>query len=324
MHNFENRKPRRFVNPADFVFIEILFRSANEGDAESKDLNLEYLNSHMASRTRALIDNPIFTERIMPQTLKDEPYFALQLGMLIKRATKNLWRDPLLLIIRTFITMILAVFIALVYLNVSSAQGQPVFLNISGAIFFVLINQLFISANSVLHVFITEKSVFLREYVAGYYGLPAYFLSKVIVEFPFQCIFPVLTSVIVYWIIGFRPGFDHFLLFTLFLIMASLNGSAIGFLSSTIVDSPDAAAVIGPLILLPFIIYGGFFVSNKNSPSWLAWIQWISPAQYAFTGMLLNELNGREINGLSGNAQLDLIGASSRFSVGVVPPPSHF
>lgn len=307
------------------MFLQILFGPPNDGSEEpqteeslmAEQLYAAYQQSVLASTVQHLIVNPMFRSELPREMLKSETHFLLQLRLLVLRSARNILRDPLILVVRTVITLALAIFIALVYLNITSTKDQSVFLNISGAIFFVLINQLFTSANGVMHVFITEKPVFLREYVAEYYGLPAYFCSKVVIEFPFQCLFSILTSFTVYYIIGFREGFDHFLVFTLFLVLASLNGSALGFLSSTLVDSPDAAAIIGPLILLPFIIYGGFFVSASNSPAWLAWIQWVSPAQYAFTGLLLNELDNRIINGLSGNAQLDLVGASSRFPIGL-------
>lgn len=59
---------------------------------------------------------------------------------------------------------------------------------------------------------------------------------------PFILISPVVVAFITYWIIGFRPGFDHFLLYLTFLVLASLNGSALGYLSAGLFEK-EAIAV---------------------------------------------------------------------------------
>lgn len=97
---------------------------------------------------------------------------------------------------------------------------------------------------NVLSTFTEERPVFLKEYGAGYYTVSAYFLSKVLIEVhrsemyvyvsvitsrsfqtPFAFISPSLIALITYWIIGFR---GNFLIYLTFLILASLNGVAIG------------------------------------------------------------------------------------------------
>jgi ATP-binding cassette subfamily G (WHITE) protein 1 len=126
------------------------------------------------------------------------------------------------------------------------------------------------------------------------------------------------VAVITYWIIGFRPGFDHFLIYLLFLILLSLCGFALGLFCASLFENIAVGLALATLALLPLIIYGGFFVNASNSPVWIAWIQWISMVQYAFTGLIKNELGaGRVIQGVPGEYQLDLIGASSRLPMAI-------
>jgi ATP-binding cassette subfamily G (WHITE) protein 1 len=101
------------------------------------------------------------------------------------------------------------------------------------------------------------------------------------------------------------------------LVLTSLCGSALGVLASSLFENVAIAVMVAPLLLLPLVIYGGFFVNNENSPAWLAWLQWASSAQYSFTGLIRNELEGRTINGVPGELQLNQLGALSRFSVGL-------
>ncbi len=52
--------------------------------------------------------------------------------------------------------------------------------------------------------------VFEREYSSRLYGLPAYFVSRWAVELPNNVTFPVLSAVIVYWMIGYQNTAEKF------------------------------------------------------------------------------------------------------------------
>lgn len=60
------------------------------------------------------------------------------------------------------------------------------------------------STIGILSIFGAEKQVFSREQGAGYYSLSSYFLSKVLVEVPFQLLFPWIGGTIVYFMAGMR------------------------------------------------------------------------------------------------------------------------
>ena len=44
-----------------------------------------------------------------------------------------------------------------------------------------------------------ERAVLLRELASKCYGLPAYFISKNLFEFPLMLMFPLITQLIVFW-----------------------------------------------------------------------------------------------------------------------------
>ncbi|KAI3630169.1 hypothetical protein MIR68_011604 [Amoeboaphelidium protococcarum] len=314
----------RYANPADHIFISVLRKSGeNETMISSAErisqLNDAYLNSELAQRMKQLIENKP-DGSITASMLKSTAPFDVQTRFLFSRTLLKVFRDPSYIITRIVTTTGLALFIALVYLNAGRTTAVPpqaVFQSLLGAMFLILINQTFVSFNSVLHVFGGEKPLFEREYGAGYYRIPSYFLSKVLIELPFQLIFPIILCFVVYWIIGFRDGFENFLLFTLFVTLIALFGTVLGLALGAIFKSVDSATVLGPLVILPLVIMGGFFVNLIIVPVWLRWIQWISPLQYAFTGMARSQLIGNSINGVPGEQQLEQIGALDRFSAGI-------
>jgi ABC-type multidrug transport system permease subunit len=46
---------------------------------------------------------------------------------------------------------------------------------------------------------------------------------------------------------------------------------------------------MAPLIVFPFILFGGLVSNNKAQLAWLSWIQYISPIKYCAEALLSNE-----------------------------------
>jgi len=141
----------------------------------------------------------------------------------------------------------------------------------------------------VLLIFILERPVFLREYANKTYGMTPYFIAKSIVEAPFQLIFPFLTSLITYFPIGFTAEFDKFLIFTLVLMVLVFCSTSVGFFVGCLFDNASKATPASMMIMLPYIIFGGYFVNLKDVYVWLRWIQYISPLRYSTEALLRNE-----------------------------------
>jgi len=47
--------------------------------------------------------------------------------------------------------------------------------------------------------------------------------------------------------------------------------------------------VAAPPIILPLMIFSGFFINTDSIPVYLDWIKYISPIKYAFQAYCLNE-----------------------------------
>lgn len=108
--------------------------------------------------------------------------FLTQFWYLLGRASKNAIRNPLIIRVRIVQTLFVAVFVGLSFVNLNRLPVQQQIQDKAGVIFFMALNVFFSSATSVMTIFAVEKYVFFREYGAGYYGLTAYYLSKVLVE----------------------------------------------------------------------------------------------------------------------------------------------
>ncbi|KAL7750640.1 hypothetical protein RI367_003982 [Sorochytrium milnesiophthora] len=255
---------------------------------------------------------------ITHQMIKHRAPFTTQFAYLAGRAWRNASRNKLMVQARAAQAIVLSVFIGLVYLNINKGQSdEAVAQSITGALFFVSVNQFFSMVFSVLSIFSTERFVFQREFGSGYYGVTAYYLSKIVVEFPFQIAFPLIFATITFWLVHFSNSVVEWLLYCVFIALISMCGGAFGIFITSCFKEIGIALTIAPLCILPMMMYGGLLVNNSSSPKWLSWMQWISPVQYSFTGMMRSHWHRTNLHTLSGEAVLDRYGLQHKLSVGI-------
>ncbi|KAI9224519.1 P-loop containing nucleoside triphosphate hydrolase protein [Blastocladiella britannica] len=288
-----------FSNPADFFFMEIL--GAGVGSIENAPYTAEervpkLLEVWQKSPENAIILNeishPSRTDGITKNNLKYESRFVDQFPVLLNRALRNALRNKLIIKAKIAQSAFLGVLMGLESdsLHFPSCPVQ----NRSGVLFFIAINMVMSNAMGILSVFASEKQVFEREFGAGYYSLPAFFLTKVGVELPFQLTIPVFLVAILYWMVGLQNNALNFVIMAAFAIVMSLCGTAIGTLAACAFNELAVALVLVPIALLPLnvMIFSGLFVNTGDMYAWLSWIKWISPMHYGFVGMAKNEYTG--------------------------------
>lgn len=76
--------------------------------------------------------------------------------------------------------------------------------------------------------------------------------------------------------------FIHCLVFALM----SFCGSSLGLLIGSIILDPKSVSAVVPILLLPVMLFSGFFKNRNNLPKWIGWIEYISPNKYGFIGFV--------------------------------------
>jgi len=123
--------------------------------------------------------------------------------------------------------------------------------------------------NSLL-TFDMERDVFLWEYGDKSYGILPYFFTKTFIEIPFMFIFPILFAVLTYFAIGFEADFVKFLFFSFSLCVTVICSASYGLMIDTIFKS--TAHAFGGIIMMPLILFGGFFANAGDYPGYITWI----------------------------------------------------
>ena len=310
----------KYSNPADYIFMHVL------RETSSDEMTRRWEQSEQHAKMRRLIEEIQGTEtRPEIEFKKFKSSFWTQFKFLIDRASKNAIRNELIIRVRFFQSIFIGVLAGLVFMNATDGRVSSQIQSLSGVLYFLSVNQFFGSATAVLSIFAQEKMVFMREYRAGYYGLTAYYFSKVLVELPYQIIFPALLLLIAYYMIGLNPAFSAYLLASSLLIFCAITGTAIGTFISAIFDDVGMALAVLPLFLLPVLLFSGLFVNSENFPVWLAWLQYGSPVRYSYSGLLQNQFDSYTFNNCdpriqncSGERALEQLGFGNDLPPGIL------
>ncbi|KAJ3070649.1 ATP-binding cassette sub- G member 1 [Podochytrium sp. JEL0797] len=317
-----------FTNPADFLFMSVLNNEPTPGSTTNNDARINgLLKSWSQSPENGKFQaelNSLQTGGIDPSTFKAYAPFGVQFSYLFGRVGKNAVRNPMVVKAKAAQSVIIALIIGLLFQGTGKDFTYAGAQNRNGMLFFAVINNVMSATISNLSIFGEEKVVFSREFGAGYYGLPPYFFSKIMVELPFQILFPWLFSLICYWFVGLQNYADKYFLFVLFVCFSSCAGFSLGIALASMFESVESALGAAPMILMPLMLFSGLFINNGSIPAYFDWIKYISPFKYAYEGLMKNEYAGltiacRSANPIpiDGQLCLDDLGFNDKFSIAV-------
>jgi len=285
-----------YANPSDY-FLKKFFVPFNKSQEDIEQVNY-LVNSYQNELLEGIalenknlegyktIDNQILCG------LRSHASPWTELKELIFRTIKNLVRNPNSIKIRVMQILVTGILINLIFWNLGTStrdiQGK------AGFWFFVGINQNITALFSVVLLFIVERPVFLREYANKAYGALPYFISKSMIEIPFQFIFPIIFASITYFGVGMTKDLERFLIFTLILVAVVVCSTSVGLLIGWMFDNASKATAGSMLVMMPYIIFGGYLVNLGSVYPWLRWISYLSPIRYSTEACLRNELEDND------------------------------
>ncbi|XP_076166926.1 protein white-like isoform X2 [Ptiloglossa arizonensis] len=223
------------------------------------------------------------------------PYKATwceQFRAVLWRSWLSVIKEPILIKIRLLQTIMVALLIGIVYFN--QQLDQDGVMNINGALFIFLTNMTFQNVFAVINIFCTELPIFLREHRNGMYRTDVYFLCKTLAEAPIFVAVPLLFTIIAYPMIGLHPGLEHFFITASIVALVANVSTSFGYLISCISDNLSMALSIGPPVIIPFLLFGGFFLNTASIPHYFEWFSYLSWFRYGNEALLINQWSGVE------------------------------
>jgi len=291
-----------YTNPADHILDVVTFvagcdeKQILQNQKTLEDFMTKKRSEHVVQATEdkdLLLDETDFKEmdkkKWKPPRVNRAPWFQ-QFCVLAQRSFKDTIRNRTTIAAQVLQNIIVAVLIGTVFYDIGSDQKSMV--KRMPVMFFCAINQGVFGALIVINSFPSERKIVLRERAAGSYFVSAYYMAKIFAETFLQFTSPVIFSAIVYWLVGFQYSASKFLIFTSFMVLCSLAATSIALFISAVCRTTTFAVSVLPMALEIARLFGGYFLSPANLPSYFSWLDALSYAKYTYVGVALNELTG--------------------------------
>ncbi|KNC54353.1 uncharacterized protein AMSG_10348 [Thecamonas trahens ATCC 50062] len=217
-----------------------------------------------------------------------------QTWILCQRTALNVVRNPALGLAHYVVTIVVGLIIGGIYFQVG--DDWPGLQNRAGSVFFI-ISLLSFGSLSALELFIAERALFLHERSNGCYRSSSYFVSKLVCDLiPLRIVPPVILAVIAYYLIGLRAGAEHFVWFAFVLVLVDINATGMCMAIGAIVPSVAVGNLITVLVMLFYMLFGGFLLNKSTVGPLFIWLKYLSFFNYGYEAALVDQLKGTVIN----------------------------
>ena len=146
-----------------------------------------------------------------------------------------------------------------------------------------------------------ERVTLFKHRTAEFYSGRVAYITQVLVDLPLSILEAVLLGVTSYFWVDMNKGANHFTYFLGILIGLEFVGQALGRLLCSISRKQIFANILSSVVILIFGTVAGFMPAYDSIPVLLQWLSWVTPASYAFEGLMLNEFSDQvyPLGGLS-------------------------
>ncbi len=279
-----------YYNPADFL-IDLTTVDYRSPEAEkSSRARLRYLTGQFSEKhscTPASSQDSDRKKRFHIKPRLDNNWFV-EFFLLIQRGLKLLVRSKVPNLMRLFQVVMFGIFLGGIWFRKGHDRELAARKSIPGILFFITINQSG-AAYQVLFSFPLERTVITRERAANMYGTSSYLLAKSLMDFVKSVIFVFLFCAIVYFMVGLRTGIAPFLQFTLAVLMMTFFAESLSFCVSVLTGDAQSSSSLVTVLIVLFLLFGGYFIDIHEMPPWLAIFKWTSCMYYTYNAMMAVE-----------------------------------
>ncbi|KAI6652906.1 Protein white [Oopsacas minuta] len=291
-------------NPADYVINILSVIPGKENVCKERietvcnQHSLQYQHTESKSVT-----NNVNNSRPWYKPMKFTAPFWTQFLVVFWRELRATLRNKPLIVVRFLQQFFQGLLFGIVYWQIPDTYAR--IQNVAGLLFLSIIGQSIGNVMAVVHTFPGQLPVFWKEYFSGMYRIWVYFLTKTLAELPFFIFLPIFFALVVYFFAGLSVDAGKFFIFYFILVLAGNASLSLGYFISTVSPTIAIALAIAPLLIIPFMIFGGLFAQSGSLLSWLTWIEYISWFKYGFEGLMVNEWVGYKFSNDTINACLN-------------------
>ncbi|KAI3381733.1 hypothetical protein SNEBB_008109 [Seison nebaliae] len=192
-----------------------------------------------------------------------------------------IWRDYI------YLKRARTIIFGIVYLQLEPDQES--IQNFTSATFLMIVFCSFASTFHVVYSLPIQLKTFHREYAKRIYSASSFYLAKALLYTITMWIVMFVFITISYWMIGFQTSVTLYLLFVSTLGLVCSTAVAFGMIISSFSINVEFAVGLSIPIVIPFILYGSFFLNPRSSSDYLFWLKYLSWFNYAFRILMVNQ-----------------------------------
>ncbi|KAA8527088.1 hypothetical protein F0562_008683 [Nyssa sinensis] len=153
-----------------------------------------------------------------------------------------------------------------------------------GLLFYICIFWTSSSIFGAVYVFPFEKIYLVKERKADMYRLSVYYVCSTLCDMLAHVLYPTCFMAIVYFMAGFKRTVSCFFTTLSAILLIAITSQGAGELFGAAVLSIRRAGMIASLILMIFLLTGGYYV--QHVPPFMRWLKYISFMYYGFRLLL--------------------------------------
>lgn len=209
--------------------------------------------------------------------------FLHQVLMIMKRTYVIISRDRQLTFSRMILHVIVGLIVGILFFQIGE-DGRYTLDNMN-FIFVTFLFLMYVSFCSMLLAFADELPIITREHFNGWYSVSSYLTGVTIADLPIQLIITVVYIIVSYNMTGQPLVGYRFGIFLLMCVLNSLVAQSFGMLFSSYLKL-ETGVIIGPVSMIPFIVFSGYFVHMKDAPSFAQFAFDLSFMRYSLEGAM--------------------------------------
>ncbi|KAJ4992514.1 ABC transporter [Stagonosporopsis vannaccii] len=271
----------RHVNPADFaldlITVDLQHAEREEASREKVRRLIDAWHPDLFPATRT---GSIATPAELGSLAREPASFAAAYSILIRRATKNFFRMPDLIIARIMqvvgLGIVLALFFAPLKNDYFSIQNRMGFLVEIAPLYFVgMLNN--------IATYPVERDVFYRDYDDGIYGVEAFFMTYISITTPFEIMSCFVFAVLAVLAVGLKRDAATYFIITFNAFCITSCGESLGIAFNTLFSHTGFSVNVMSVFLSVAQVMGG--VLSLNIPTFLQAFNHLSPVKWAIGNM---------------------------------------
>ncbi|EFA77373.1 ABC transporter G family protein [Heterostelium album PN500] len=230
------------------------------------------LREKMDSNSSGIIsDSPVGelkdNSKLPPYTLP----MTKQIEYCTKRGYKLTYRNFGALVTRFFRGILMGLILGTLYLRMDHNQGGG---NSRFGLLYFSMTYIIVGAFGALCNFYSQKVLFYIQRRQRYYSTAPFLISTTICEIPGSLLEIFILMTLIHWILD------------------TMNNGALKFICS-FSSSQEMAAIHGSIILGLFLLVAGYMVPEPTIRGWWIWLYYLSPYNWMYQGMIINEFAGQ-------------------------------